>query len=182
MDNLATLEIAIRKEFTGFEIIQKSSSFKMKAIDLFLKVITFWRMKTFMVDFVTTVGEKVYVPAKWAKWPEKNKMIILRHERVHMRQARKYTRPLFSFLYLFFPLPGFLAYYRTKFEREAYEESMRATFYFYGGHVLDGAMYRRDMINHFTTAEYFWMWPWGGVERWYDETVRKIRKESHLPG
>src|SRR3972149_9289554 len=121
---LAELEIAIRKEFPGFLIKKKTDSRMMRAIDLFLKIITFGQMKKFMSSFITTVGEVVYVPDNWDGKTEQNRMIVLRHERIHMRQAKRYTRPLFSFLYLFFPLPTVFAYFRMRLEREAYEESM----------------------------------------------------------
>ena len=175
--NLATLEIAVRKEFPDFEIIEKSSSFKMRVINGFLLVITFGQMKKFMETFVTTVGAKVYVPTRWKVWSEQSKIGVLRHERVHMRQAQRYTRPFFSFLYLFFPFPVFFAYYRMKFEREAYEESMRVEYHYSGAQLLNDPEYKQSMVGHFTTNEYFWMWPFkGGVERWYDGVVAGLQK------
>ena len=106
-------------------------------------------------------------------------MAVLRHERVHMRQRRKYTMPLFSFLYLFFPLPIGLAYFRAKFEWEAYEETMRAVYEYCGPDFLKREAFKENVISHFTTAQYAWMWPFRStVEKWYDEAVRKILSNS----
>lgn len=169
------LKSEIFTEFPHFKVIPKEESFKMKAINIFLKIITFGQMKTFMTHFITTIGQEVYVPTKWKSWPEKSRMSILRHERVHMRQAKKYGRFLFSFLYLFFPLPTVFAYYRMKFEREAYTESLRAMVEYYGKDAPTDPEVKENMLKHFTSAEYFWMWPWKkGLNKWYDETVKSL--------
>lgn len=171
----AELEIATRKEFPGFLLKKKSESRLMKTIDVFLKIITLGRMRTFMTEFITTVDDVVYVPTDWEKGSEKSRMIALRHERIHMRQSAKYTKWLFRFLYLCFPLPVVFAYFRMKFEWEAYTESMWATAEYYGLDTLKNHVYRSKMIGHFTTAEYFWAWPWSrGIENRYNEEVRKI--------
>jgi len=173
---LAQLEAEVRKEFPNFKVMQKANSSLMKAIDIFLKVITFWKMKDFMQSFITTVGVTVYVPGTWNKRPAQSRMAVLRHERIHMRQAKKYTRPLFSFLYLFFPLPIGLAYFRMKFEKEAYEETLRALKEYYGIESIANVRFRDDLIKHFTTAEYYWMWPFKkSLEKWYDGFVEKLR-------
>jgi len=178
MDNLAKLlelEETIRVEFPDYRLLKKSESKLMTVINAFLKVITFGQMKAFMEDFVTTIGNTVYVPDKWATWPTHSKMTVLRHERVHMRQSLKYGRLLYSFLYLFFPLPIGLAYFRMKLEREAYEESLRAYAEYYGLQALQDAKIKDSMVGHFTTAEYFWMWPFKGyMSKWYDDSVAKL--------
>ena len=173
---LAQLEAEVQKEFPGFKVVQKANSRLMKTINIFLKVITFWKMKDFMKSFITTMGVTVYVPSTWDKRPTQSRMAVLRHERVHMRQARKYTRLLFSFLYLFFPLPVGLAYFRMKFEKEAYEETLRALKEYYGIESISNSRFRDDLIKHFTTAEYFWMWPFRkNLEKWYDSFVEKLK-------
>ena len=159
---LGELERQIRKEFPKFNIVRKSESLLMKAIDIFLKVITFGRMKRFMIRFTTTVGCTVYVTEKWSESTTISRIITLRHERVHMRQRKKYGSFLFTFLYLFFPFPVLFAYYRRKFEMEAYEETMRSLVDLLPagrGRTLKSKRFKASMVKHFTTAEYFWMWP-----------------------
>jgi len=167
---------AIKAEFPDFEIKQKSDSTYMKVLGFLLKVVTLWQMKTFMTRFTTTMGNTIYVHAGWDKLPEASRVQVLRHERVHMRQAKKYGRFVFSFLYLLVPLPLFFAYYRSKFEMEAYAESMKATVEENGIDIVLSLKYRKAMISYFTTAKYGWMWVGRSrVEKWYDQTVARLR-------
>lgn len=171
------LVLRVENEFPGFDIKLKSTSTLMKACDIGLKLITFWRMKRFMVDFFTTIGYTVYVPdALWSVMDPPAKAVLMRHERVHMRQRRKHGMLLFSFLYLFFPLPMLFAYYRMKFEREAYAESLCAYRDYHGLAFIQTDGRRRAVLRNFTSASYFWMWPWrGGNERWYDSVVESLK-------
>lgn len=172
---LIQLKEAIRAEFPDFRIVLKNDSRLMKAIDIFLKVITFGSMRVFMSAFITTIGNTVYVPKAWDKRAWQMQAIILRHERVHMRQSRRLGAVLYSFLYLFFPLPTVFAYYRKKFEQEAYAEGLQAAAEFFGLDSIRSQAARKETILHFTGPEYFWTWPWKkGLEKWYDEQVAEI--------
>ena len=168
----------ITKEFFDFEIIKKDESRKMKVIDVILKVITFGKMNKFMTGFITTLGNKVYVPSSWNEYHLISKVEILRHERIHMRQSKKYGRLLFSFLYLMAPLPCGLAYFRKKFEMEAYEESIK-TLHEYLGENAFSPERKVFYISQFTSANYFWMWPFrGSLEKWYDAAVEKAKSNE----
>ena len=168
----------IAAEFPEFKIIAKDTSSLMKTIDVMLKIITFGQMNSFMLDFTTTLGTKIYTPSTWVDMPVEAKITILRHELIHMRQARRYGRFLFSFLYLIFPLPVVFAYYRAKFEKEAYEESLRAIHEYRGPKAFTSGLKSR-VLSHFTTAQYFWMWPWKkGLSVWYDSVVDRIKSEK----
>ena len=175
-EDYETLLVEIKKEFPDFEMIKKTDSKLMKLIDVCLKVITFGQMKTFMTSFITTLGAKIYVIEKWESTRLVDKVEILRHERVHMRQAKKYGRFLFSFLYLLFPLPIGLAYFRKKFEQEAYEESIRTIYQYHGEKAASSSLIKEFIISQFTSANYFWMWPFrGSLEKWYDAAVEKTK-------
>lgn len=164
----------VKSEFPDFKVVKKSQSGLMKAIGGFLKVITFGRMNTFMTSFITTIGTTVYVPDMWDTRSPSAKAITMRHERVHMRQARDVGRLKFSLLYIFLPVPLVWAYYRARFEKEAYEESLKAYHEYYGEKFLTSAL-KENIVGHFTSAEYFWMWPWKeSIEKWYDEVINKI--------
>lgn len=167
-----------KAEFPQFEIFPKNRSVLMKFIDSALKIISLGQMKTFMTGFITTVGNKVYVPDSWDASSDTSKAEIIRHERVHMRQSKRYGRVLFSFLYLFFPLPLFLAYYRKKFEQEAYEESITALYEYHGEKIFTSRL-RNIVVDHFTTAQYLWMWPFrNNIEAWYDNFVLSLTKRT----
>jgi hypothetical protein len=164
----------ISDEFPDFKIEMKSNSNLMKTINIFLQVITLGSMKSFMNDFITTIGTTVYVPETWDGQRPVDKLEVLRHERVHMYQAKSHGRILFSLLYVLFPLPLGFSYFRMKFEQEAYEESLRAIHEYYGSRAFTPNL-REKFIQHFTTSQYFWMWPWrSSVERWYDRFVATL--------
>lgn len=161
----------LRAEFPQMRLKRKSDSWLMHTIAGLLRFITFGVMDTFMTDYITTVGFTVYVPDSWASTSAIDRVIVLRHERVHMRQRVRYGMFLFSLLYLLFPLPIGLAYFRMKFEREAYAETLRAQVDLLGDRgrrqVLSPKS-ERDIIGHFTGPAYFWMWPFKkSMRAWY---------------
>lgn len=166
---------ALKDEFPSFHIVKKSESKWMRMLDVFLRVVTLGRMKTFLTGYITTIRNTVYVSDDWADLPSYAKVTVLRHERVHMRQARALSFPLFAFLYLFVPLPGGLAYCRTVFEMEAYRETLEARVEYYGLLELQNPAERTRIISHFTGPAYFWMWPFQQrVEDWYDNAVLDV--------
>lgn len=168
------LLLAIKDEFPDFRIAKRKQSNLMKFFDVCLRVISFGKYSNFMNEFTTTVGTTVYVPDAWDAWSSSRKAIVLRHERVHMRQARDLGRIKFFFSYLFLPLPIVFAHFRTKFEKEAYEESLRAYREYYGTKFFTPVL-REYIIKNFTTVSYFWMWPWkSSIEKWYDSFVSSI--------
>jgi hypothetical protein len=139
-------------------------------------------MTTFMTSFTTTIGYTVYVPTLWDLKDEAHRMVTLSHERIHMRQRQKYGSILFSFLYLLVFFPAGLAYFRAKFEKEAYAESMRAMIRYIPHTTVDTLRNRlvvRSAVKHFTSSQYLWMWPFEkSVEKWYLEEVQKIEDEG----
>jgi len=174
---LADLLDELRAEFPGFNIRPKSSSFFMKLVNALLLVFTLGKQKKFMEGFTTTIGSTVYTSSSWDGLVDYARVIILRHERVHLRQSKKYGRFVFSFLYLFCPLPIFYANWRTQFEMEAYAESMRALHDFGGN--LQAPSYRDAMLNHFLSAEYGWMCrDKAKVEQWFSSTLEQVLRES----
>jgi len=162
----------VRDEFPKFKEVDKGKSLLMKCIHVLLLIVTLGGMSYFQKDFTTTLGYTVYLPLKWGSMSDVSKMIVLRHERVHMRQRRKYGALLFSFLYAFFPLPLFFAYFRMKFEMEAYAESLRAMVEYQC--QVGGPEQKERFVGYFTGPSYFWTWPWKKrVEKWYDSAVKE---------
>ena len=175
---LSSLHNDIRAEFPHYRIVYKELSPLMRMVGLLLFLLTAGAQRSFMSDYVTTIGTTVYVPFKWDAWTDDIKIGVLLHERVHMRQAKKYTFPLYAFLYLFVPLPLGLAYFRMRFEREAYEETIRYDLET-RPKLLDPerlALFRRVIIDQFTTGAYGWMWPFRHqLECWFDDVVLQHR-------
>ena len=99
----------------------------------------------------------------------------LRHEAIHLRQFRTFTLPGMALLYLLFPLPMGLAWFRAYFEKEAYAETVRAAAEVWGPEFPRRAAYRQYVIDQFTGASYGWMWPFrASLERWYDGVLASV--------
>lgn len=179
--SLASLREEILAEFPGFKVVSKESSTLMHVIDALLRVITFGLMRTFMTGFTTTIGETVYVSTTFSQLGEISQMATLRHERVHMRQKRQYGVFLFALLYILV-FPTVFAFFRYKFEREAYAETMRFYACVHGPSCLRNEQFKKSIVENFTGAAYFWTWPFRkSVEKWYDETASKILARQSYP-
>jgi len=161
-------------EFPDFKIIKKTDSSLMTAIDIFLRIITLNSMKIFMDRYITTLGFCVYVPGSWDTMPDIQKYIILAHEHVHMKQRQQYGMFLFSMLYVLV-LPSLFTY-RAKFEKEAYETSIRLSYQAYGIDYVRGG-FKDFIISQFNTSSYFWMdVNTKSLNVWYDDFVNTLEK------
>lgn len=168
--------IELVQEFPELKIVPKSASRLMSFVNTLLLILSFGQQQHFLVAYTTTIGDNIYVPADWDGYDDRSKVAILRHERVHLRQQRRLGLFWFGFLYLFAFFPIGFAYFRMRFEQEAYAESMLAYAEHYGWPALTNTDYRASIIAHFTTAQYLWMWPWKkSVDVWYRETYLDIR-------
>lgn len=173
------LKFEVGAEFHDFEIRKKADSKLMKTINVLLLIISFGQAKDFMTKFSTTLGNKIYVNDSWDQMSAESRMILLRHERVHMRQAKKYGRFLFSFLYLFVFLPVGLAYFRAKFEKEAYEESIKAEIELRGTDRVKTPEYQNWLASQFLGAGYLYSWPFKNhIHGWVRKTIDKAVSES----
>jgi hypothetical protein len=172
MQTYDELVTEVLTEFPEFTIQPKAGSRFMRIIGAIFSVVT---GPAFMREYTTTIGYAVLTPEGWDGRSEYYRLAILRHERIHMRQARRYGRFWFSLAYLLLPLPFGLAYARARFEWEAYLETLRARVEFYGLGSLT-AEFREQILRQFTGPAYLWMWPFRAtVERWYDDEIRRLR-------
>jgi hypothetical protein len=169
---LSDLLRAIEGEFPSFAIEKKRESGLQKAIDVALKIVTFGRMTSYLDSYQTTIGKTVYVTADWDAIDPLHRYVTLRHEAVHLRQFRRYTLPGMALLYILLPLPMGLAWFRARFEQEAYAESIRAAAEVWGPDYPRRTSYREHVIGQFTGPSYGWMWPFRRqLERWYDRVL-----------
>ena len=172
---LTSLLIDIKKEFPKFDLIKKSDSRLMKAIDIFLRIITFNQQKAFLTQYTTTLNTAVYLGNDWDKMSSVNKAVLLRHERVHMRQARKYGIVIFAIMYILIPFPFLFAYCRMMFEKEAYRETIVASYQYFGKDFVKSNDFKAFIVKQFTTAAYGWMWIFKSqIEKWFDKTLAEV--------
>jgi hypothetical protein len=163
----------IREEFPRFRIAYKRDSRLQQAIHHALRIITLGRMSTYATQYHTVLFGVLWVPDSWDAMSDVDRVILLRHERVHLRQRERMGDVGMAFVYLvpFFPL--FLAYGRARIEWEAYEETITATAELLG---LDRARaLKPHIVRRFVSADYGWMWPFPQVvEGWFDEHLATL--------
>ena len=175
MDRYQVLVAALCEEIPGFRVVRKDRSRLHRAIHYTLIAVTFGRMRSYLDSFQTTIGKTVYVTSDWDDWPPDRRYVTLRHEAVHLRQFRKLTLPVMAVLYVMLPLPMGLAYFRARFEKEAYAETIRAAAEVYGCEYARSDEHRKYVIDQFCGPSYGWMWPFrSSLERWYDQIAQTL--------
>ena len=169
----------IEREFPAFRIVPKAGNGFSRLIDVALKVVTLGGQRRYMTHYHTVIGDTLYVPETWERMGEVDRVILLRHERVHLRQRRRYGFLGMALIYLIPLLPLGLAYGRARLEWEAYEETLRATAEHYGIEAVRSGPLREGIVARFTGPDYGWMWPFPrAVQRWYDRAVREIERAT----
>jgi hypothetical protein len=167
----------------NIRIISKKNSKLMKLISFIL-----FFNKSFISNFVTTIGNNIYVPESFYNLNERQQKVIICHELVHIMDKKndklfiiKYLFPqilvlfcLFSFfniLFLFFlififPIPSF---FRKNYELRAYKVSLLVQ-KIYGFKNIEDYI---DIYNNvFTNSSYYYMWPWGVKKELLDYYLR----------
>lgn len=168
----------LRAEFPRFRILPKAGSALSLLIDRALRLVTLGAQCRYLTHYHTVIGDTLYVCGAWQHMSDEARVILLRHERVHLRQRRRYGSVPFAALYLLPIFPLGLAYFRARFEWEAYRETLRATAELRGLDALHDAALRREIVRRFVSGDYGWMWPFPRViERWYDQAIQDIHSE-----
>jgi hypothetical protein len=148
------------------------------AIDVFLRIITLNRQRHYLTRYHTVLGHTLYVPPTWDSMSPEDRYILLRHERVHLRQLRRLGSVGITIVYLFPILPLGLALGRAMLEFEAYKETIRATAEIRGLSAASHPTLREHLVARFTSADYGWMWPFPKmVGRWFDEVVESLSED-----
>lgn len=186
------MDTLIRKYVPKWRVISKAGSTFYRIL-CWLPPIVFFR-KRFMEDFWTTVGYTTAYPVGG-----ENGWEVRPHEGLHARQALRWTRVLFSVLYLFpqsflLPLGTFLALFispwfwalaalgaaplpapfRMLWELEAFKLSVMIEEWQWG---YDGAVDYIDWIVNtcFAGSTYYYMWPFKG---WVRKQLLKAQQEA----
>jgi hypothetical protein len=163
----------IRAEFPSFSIRKKRDSSLQRAIGGFLTVVTLGGQRVYMTRYHTVLFGTLWVPDAWDAMSDDDRYVLLRHERVHLRQRAKMGDVAMAFVYLVPIFPLFLAWGRARIEWEAYEETIRATAEIFGKNAALGL--REHIVGRFTGPDYGWMWPFPRtVNRWFDEAVARL--------
>ena len=166
---------SLRAEFPRFQVVPKRGSPMSKAIDVALRIVTVGSQRHYLTRYHTVLGYTLFVPDSWATTSDVDRVIVLRHERVHLRQRRRWGMVAFSLLYLLPILPLGLAYGRARFEWEAYRETLFATAELRGPQAARSPALRREIIDRFLDGSYGWMWPFRKqVQGWYARVMIEL--------
>jgi hypothetical protein len=153
VDRLNRLLEELHLEFPRFKIVPKYSSWIMRLLG---KILFFNR--AFMTEYMTTFGTPtLYVPGKdvslWLLSDPTSLYVTLRHERVHMRDGRRFP-VIFQLTYLLL-LPLVLTF-RSFWEWRAYRETIIATKEARGWVSMDQI---EVLVRQFTGPGYLFMAP-----------------------
>ena len=161
-------------EFPSFEVRRKRDDSLQRVIHVVLKAVTLGGQRVYLTGYYTAMFGKLWVPDSWAQLGDLDRYVLLRHERVHLRQRARMGELTMAFVYLvpFFPL--FLAYGRARLEWEAYTETLRATAEVFGVDAAEAL--RPRIVSRFVGGDYGWMWPFPArVHHWFDDAMSEIR-------
>ncbi len=170
---LDALLAEMRAEFPDFAIVSKRKSPLQLAIGQLLALVTLGGQRTYVSRYHTVMFGKLWVPDSWPQMSADARYVLLRHERVHLRQRARMGDVAMALVYIFPFFPLGLAYGRARIEWEAYEETIKATHEVYGMAAL--SRLKRELVERFTGPDYGWMWPFPRtIERWFDEAVARL--------
>lgn len=173
MDDKATLkELLEELKNDGVRIVVKEGKF-WRALHWVVFLATFGGNRNFLTGYYTTIGPWVGVPQGWEHRRTQDRIATLKHEHVHVKQARALGLgsavaglPLFFLLYVVLPLPIGLAYFRWRFERVAYVVGINVKV---GYRPKDRAHEIDNAVRQMTSGKYGWTWPFKKSVRSYFE-------------
>ncbi len=165
----------MQREIGALRIVHKENDALSKLVDLFLRVVTFGQMSTYLTQYTTVMGHTIYVPTAWEGRSDTERYVTLRHEAVHFRQMKRYGMIGMGLLYGLPIFPIGLAWGRARIEWEAYAETLRAIAEVEGVDAARHPKLRAHIVKQFTSAAYGWMWPFPKqVEGWIDSELARI--------
>lgn len=187
----------------GMHVVKKSESRLMR----FLRKLLFFNKK-FMSHFYTTLGNTVYVPDKAYEKEPWDEVSILAHEAMHIFDRNKsfwrrawtgvgYIAPqifavfsLLSVLAVWFsnywllalvslvfalPIPSPI---RAWVEKRGYLMTLAVAYWEFGKHKKEypGTDW---VVKQFTSANYYWMWPFEKrLRRWFRREMKRIENKE----
>jgi hypothetical protein len=167
----------IRGEFPDFAIRHKSRSPLQRAIAAILAMVTLGGQRHYLTRYHTVLFGRLYVPDAWNRMNDDARYILLRHERVHLRQRKRLGDFALALVYLFVFFPVGLAWGRARIEWEAYVETIRATAEV--GGLLAARALEGEIVRRYVGPDYGWMWPFPRMVRgWFREVIADLEAEA----
>ncbi len=167
----------IQSEFPDFAILPKRESRLQRAIGVALALVTLGGQRRYLSAYHTVLFGKLYVAEAWNRMDDAARYILLRHERIHLRQRRRMGDPWMAFLYLVPIFPLGLAWGRARIEWEAYVETIRATAEVHG--LSAARALEQQIVGRFVGPDYAWMWPFPDrIRRWFRDVITELEQQE----
>lgn len=163
MDNEEKQSVLEAAADRGVLFKAKDSSKIMKVASWFLWFIGMKRK--FMENYWTTWGGVIYYPTKVGHPWQGDSYKIIAHEMIHVEDHDKWGYWMEA-SYVLFPVPFFFAWFRWRWEREAY--------------LLSIVAYGRDVERTVQTLwhNYGWCWPRFLMRRWFNKKIQELEQEG----
>jgi len=163
------------QRFPKLRLVDKREDRFSQLLDRLVRIGTLGGNSVYLTRYVTTLGQTIYLPTGWAQRSDEERVVVMRHEVVHLQQFRRYGKLGMAFLYLFPLLPIGLALGRARLEWEAYAETFRATADVFGLEAARDPALRAHVVAQFVGPAYGYMWPFRRqVERWIDVELARL--------
>ena len=167
----------MRREFPCFAVVPKRDSPLQAAIGALLAVVTLGGQRTYVDRYHTVMFGKLYVADAWSTMGDSARYILLRHEHVHLRQARRMGFAVMAFVYIVPIAPLGLAWGRARIEWEAYVETIRSTAEVHG--LAAARALEPEIVRRFVGPDYGWMWPFPRtIRRWFRQVVADLESQA----
>lgn len=165
------VQTTIKLTNEGAKIVDKKGWF-WKTLHVLVVIFTLGSNRNFLKGYYTTIGPWIGVPEGWQSRSLASRIAVLEHELIHVKQCAKIGfgsaivgLPLYTILYLLLPLPIGLAYFRWRFEREAYVHGINVRV------RIEPHRYNEKIdsaVKQLTTGLYGWTWPFKkSVEKYF---------------
>jgi len=173
----------LRNEFPLLVLQYKEDHWYWKLLHWIIVIFTFGGNRRFLPGFTTTLGRMIGFSGQHSEriknrsqnW-ENRVYVCLKHEREHLRQFLRYSVFGMFVLYLLFPFPIVFAYFRARFERAGYIQTLRGWF------ETDRTWAESDealswLVSQFTGPNYGWCWPFKKIVRgWFALELSKLQQ------
>lgn len=171
----------LKMEFSKLRMQRKANHWYWRLLGWLVLIVTFGSNRTFVERYTTTLpGVVAWSEHKWKLIAEGRDLdrvwTTLMHEREHLRQFRWKGPVNMGVAYLLIWFPVGLAWYRAKYERDGYLQTLRC-WYLISPRWARSPEARQWWIERFTSGAYGWMWPFKSqVGRWYDDMLEQLEK------
>ncbi|MCL2451255.1 MAG: hypothetical protein FWD17_20100 [Polyangiaceae bacterium] len=170
----------IQREFPRFDIRRKRGSPLQLAIAVALGIVTLGGQRSYLSTYHTVLFGTLWVSDAWDGMDDVERYVLLRHERVHLKQRQRMGDLVMAFVYLLPFFPVGLAWGRARIEWEAYVETIRATAETRG--IAAAKALEDEIVRRYVSADYAWMWPFPTtIRRWFHDVLADIEAEAASP-